>query len=196
MVTWGMTPEHAVGVGEPVPEPRSLPAAERALVEEAWRTWAAAPGRRWPAPDRRRLHRLVHQRPAVSDIEEVAKVVTRTGGRVAPARARAGRAGVRGRGRRHGGAGATTRCFATPGFECPRAGLLDVPGDEPRPAGRRQVCASSSNRNFKGRQGSPTGRTLLMSPAMVAAAAIAGEVVDARTLAGPAPATPAAMRPR
>ena len=44
----------------------------------------------------------------------------------------------------------------------------------------RQVCASSSNRNFKGRQGSPTGRTLLMSPAMVAAAAIAGEVVDVR----------------
>jgi 3-isopropylmalate/(R)-2-methylmalate dehydratase large subunit len=42
------------------------------------------------------------------------------------------------------------------------------------------VSASSSNRNFKGRQGSPTGRTLLMSPAMVAAAAIAGEVVDVR----------------
>ena len=46
----------------------------------------------------------------------------------------------------------------------------------------RQVCASSSNRNFKGRQGSPTGRTLLMSPAMVAAAAIAGEVVDVREM--------------
>ena len=45
-----------------------------------------------------------------------------------------------------------------------------------------QVCASSSNRNFKGRQGSPTGRTLLMSPVMVAAAAIAGEVTDAREL--------------
>jgi hypothetical protein len=44
-----------------------------------------------------------------------------------------------------------------------------------------EVCASSSNRNFKGRQGSPTGRTLLMSPAMVAAAAVAGEVVDIRT---------------
>jgi 3-isopropylmalate/(R)-2-methylmalate dehydratase large subunit len=44
----------------------------------------------------------------------------------------------------------------------------------------RQVCASSSNRNFKGRQGSPTGRTLLMSPAMVVAAAIAGEVTDVR----------------
>jgi 3-isopropylmalate/(R)-2-methylmalate dehydratase large subunit len=43
-----------------------------------------------------------------------------------------------------------------------------------------EVCASSSNRNFIGRQGSPRGRTLLMSPAMVAAAAIAGKVADVR----------------
>ena len=49
-----------------------------------------------------------------------------------------------------------------------------------------EMCASSSNRNFKGRQGSPTGRTLLMSPAMVAAAAIAGEVVDVRKVLAPA----------
>ncbi|MEM6823163.1 MAG: aconitase family protein, partial [Verrucomicrobiota bacterium] len=41
-------------------------------------------------------------------------------------------------------------------------------------------CASSSNRNFKGRQGSITGRTLLMSPVMVAAAAVTGEVSDSR----------------
>ena len=46
--------------------------------------------------------------------------------------------------------------------------------------GDGDVAISSANRNFKGRQGSPTGRTLLMSPAMVAAAAIAGEVVDVR----------------
>ena len=45
-----------------------------------------------------------------------------------------------------------------------------------------QVCASSSNRNFIGRQGSPTGKTLLMSPAMVAAAAIRGHVSDIRHL--------------
>lgn len=45
-----------------------------------------------------------------------------------------------------------------------------------------QLCASSSNRNFKGRQGSPTGRTILMSPVMVAAAAIKGEITDAREL--------------
>jgi 3-isopropylmalate/(R)-2-methylmalate dehydratase large subunit len=47
----------------------------------------------------------------------------------------------------------------------------------------RELCASSSNRNFKGRQGSPVGRTLLMSPAMVAAAAVAGEIVDVRQVA-------------
>jgi 3-isopropylmalate/(R)-2-methylmalate dehydratase large subunit len=48
----------------------------------------------------------------------------------------------------------------------------------------REVCASSSNRNFKGRQGSPTGRTVLMSPVMVAAAAVAGRISDARDVFG------------
>ena len=46
----------------------------------------------------------------------------------------------------------------------------------------RQLCASSSNRNFKGRQGSATGRTVLMSPLMVVAAAVTGEITDAREL--------------
>jgi 3-isopropylmalate/(R)-2-methylmalate dehydratase large subunit len=46
----------------------------------------------------------------------------------------------------------------------------------------RQISASSSNRNFKGRQGSSSGRTLLMSPAMVAAAAVRGQVTDVREL--------------
>ena len=45
-----------------------------------------------------------------------------------------------------------------------------------------EISASSSNRNFIGRQGSPTGRTMLMSPAMTAAAAIAGKVMDVREL--------------
>ena len=52
-----------------------------------------------------------------------------------------------------------------------------VPGDE-------EIVISTANRNFKGRQGSPIGRTLLMSPAMVAAAALAGEVVDVREILG------------
>jgi 3-isopropylmalate/(R)-2-methylmalate dehydratase large subunit len=48
--------------------------------------------------------------------------------------------------------------------------------------GAATASASSSNRNFKGRQGSSSGRTLLMSPAMVAAAAINGKVTDVRNL--------------
>jgi 3-isopropylmalate/(R)-2-methylmalate dehydratase large subunit len=48
----------------------------------------------------------------------------------------------------------------------------------------REVCASSSNRNFKGRQGSPTGRTLVMSPLSVAASAVTGTVADPREVFG------------
>jgi homoaconitase/3-isopropylmalate dehydratase large subunit len=59
-----------------------------------------------------------------------------------------------------------------------RAGLLDVPGHERRQAGKPgERCASTSNRNFEGRQGFK-GRTHLVSPAMAAAAAIAGHFVD------------------
>ncbi len=71
--------------------------------------------------------------------------------------------------------------FREAGFEWRRAGCSMCLAMNPDRLEGREVCASSSNRNFKGRQGSPTGRTLLMSPAMVAAAAVAGEVVDVRT---------------
>ena len=72
--------------------------------------------------------------------------------------------------------------FKAAGFEWRGAGCSMCLGMNPDKLQGNQVCAASSNRNFKGRQGSPTGRTLLMSPAMVAAAAIAGEVVDVRDL--------------
>jgi 3-isopropylmalate/(R)-2-methylmalate dehydratase large subunit len=70
--------------------------------------------------------------------------------------------------------------FRAAGFEWRAAGCSMCLAMNPDQLHGREVCASSSNRNFKGRQGSPTGRTLLMSPAMVAAAAVAGEVVDVR----------------
>ena len=73
------------------------------------------------------------------------------------------------------------KVFAEAGFEWRRAGCSMCLAMNPDKLVGREICASSSNRNFKGRQGSPTGRTLLMSPAMVAAAAVAGEVVDIRS---------------
>jgi 3-isopropylmalate/(R)-2-methylmalate dehydratase large subunit len=74
--------------------------------------------------------------------------------------------------------------FRDAGFEFREAGCSMCLAMNPDKLEGTQLCASSSNRNFKGRQGSPTGRTLLMSPVMVAAAAIAGEVTDARDLFG------------
>ena len=72
--------------------------------------------------------------------------------------------------------------FEEAGFEWREAGCSMCLAMNPDKLQGSEVCASSSNRNFKGRQGSPTGRTLLMSPAMVAAAAVAGEVTDVRSL--------------
>ena len=70
--------------------------------------------------------------------------------------------------------------FRSAGFDWREPGCSMCLAMNPDKLKGREICASSSNRNFKGRQGSPTGRTLLMSPAMVAAAAIEGKVVDVR----------------
>jgi 3-isopropylmalate/(R)-2-methylmalate dehydratase large subunit len=74
------------------------------------------------------------------------------------------------------------KVFEAAGFEWRAAGCSMCLAMNPDKLKGREVCASSSNRNFKGRQGSPTGRTLLMSPAMVAAAAINGCVSDVRSM--------------
>lgn len=72
------------------------------------------------------------------------------------------------------------KVFTDAGFEWRGAGCSMCLAMNPDKLVGDQLCASSSNRNFKGRQGSPTGRTILMSPVMVAAAAITGEIADAR----------------
>ena len=74
------------------------------------------------------------------------------------------------------------KIFTEHGFEFREAGCSMCLAMNPDKLIGDQICASSSNRNFKGRQGSSTGRTLLMSPVMVAACAISGEVADAREL--------------
>ena len=70
--------------------------------------------------------------------------------------------------------------FKDAGFEWRLAGCSMCLAMNPDKLIGDQLSASSSNRNFKGRQGSPTGRTVLMSPVMVAAAAVKGEIADAR----------------
>lgn len=83
------------------------------------------------------------------------------------------------------------KIFRDAGFEWRGAGCSMCLAMNPDKLVGDQLCASSSNRNFKGRQGSPTGRTMLMSPLMVAAAAVTGEVSDAREVFGVTEAEPA-----
>ena len=73
--------------------------------------------------------------------------------------------------------------FRQAGFEWREPGCSMCLAMNPDKLIGRELCASSSNRNFKGRQGSASGRTLLMSPAMVVAAAIRGAVADVREMA-------------
>src|SRR4028118_1545134 len=74
------------------------------------------------------------------------------------------------------------KIFVQAGFEWREPGCSMCLAMNPDKLQGSQLSASSSNRNFKGRQGSSTGRTLLMSPAMVVAAAVKGEVADVREL--------------
>jgi 3-isopropylmalate/(R)-2-methylmalate dehydratase large subunit len=113
----------------------------------------------------------------LSDLREAARIVR--GHRVAPhvkALVVPGSASIKRAAENEG----LDQIFREAGFEWRGAGCSMCLGMNPDKLEGSQVCASSSNRNFKGRQGSPTGRTLLMSPAMVAAAAITGAVTDVR----------------
>jgi 3-isopropylmalate/(R)-2-methylmalate dehydratase large subunit len=74
------------------------------------------------------------------------------------------------------------KVFSDAGFEWRFAGCSMCLAMNPDKLKGRQLSASTSNRNFMGRQGSSTGRTVLVSPAMAVAAAIKGSFVDVRTL--------------
>jgi len=177
-VTWGINPGQSVAVDARLPEPAAAFAAERAGLSEALEFMGFAPGQPIAGTkiDVAFIGSCTNAR--LSDLREAAKVVA--GHRVA-GHVRAlvvpGSQAVRAAAEREG----LDQVFRDAGFEWRDAGCSMCLAMNPDRLEGREVCASSSNRNFKGRQGSPTGRTLLMSPAMVAAAAVAGEVVDIRT---------------
>ncbi|MEM5947286.1 3-isopropylmalate dehydratase large subunit [Spirochaetia bacterium 38H-sp] len=179
MVTWGVTPGQSVGVDGCIPEPASLEEEERDLAELALRHMGFKPG----------------QKIAGTPID-VAFIGSCTNGRLSDLRAAAsvlkGRKVAKGikafvvpgsmEVKRQAEAEGLHEIFIDAGFEWRGAGCsICLAMNTDRLKGN-QISASSSNRNFIGRQGSPTGRTLLMSPQMVAAAAVAGEVMDVRKL--------------
>ncbi|MEB3265586.1 MAG: 3-isopropylmalate dehydratase large subunit [Cyanobacteriota bacterium] len=178
-VTWGITPSQGIGVDEPVPLPGQLPPEERPLAEEAYRYMDLSPGQ-----------------PIAGLPVDVCFIGSCTNGRLSDLRAAA--AVARGRrvapglkafvvpGSEQVAAAAEAEgldaVFRQAGFEWREPGCSMCLAMNPDRLEGRQISASSSNRNFKGRQGSATGRTLLMSPAMVAAAAVSGHVADVRLM--------------
>jgi 3-isopropylmalate/(R)-2-methylmalate dehydratase large subunit len=178
-VTWGINPGQSMAVDGRLPDPRSLAGPERDAAAEALGFMDFRPGQ--PVAGTRIDVAFVGSctNARLSDLREAARIVI--GHTVAPhvrALVVPGSQAVRAAAEREG----LDAAFREAGFEWRGAGCSMCLAMNPDRLEGREVCASSSNRNFKGRQGSPTGRTLLMSPAMVAAAAIAGEVVDVRTV--------------
>jgi 3-isopropylmalate/(R)-2-methylmalate dehydratase large subunit len=178
-VTWGINPGQSVPVSGRLPRPGEAAPQERPGIEEALQFMSMDAG----APiqgtriDVAFIGSCTNSR--LSDLREAARVVR--GHRLAPhvrGLVVPGSDTVRQDAEREG----LHDIFREAGFEWRGAGCSMCLAMNPDRLQGREVCASSSNRNFKGRQGSPTGRTLLMSPAMVAAAAVAGEVVDVRTV--------------
>lgn len=181
MVTWGITPGQSTSVGGVIPEKSEFPEHEQPLIQEAYDYMGFEPGQ--PVDGTRIDVAFIGSctNGRVSDFEEVVKLIQGRSFKVAPhvrALVVPGSQEVQRELVRRG----YDRIFTEAGFDFRDAGCSMCLAMNPDKLQGREVCASSSNRNFKGRQGSPTGRTLLMSPVMVAAAAIAGEVTDARRL--------------
>ena len=179
-VTWGINPGQSVGVSQRIPAPGEAGSDADAVGEalEFMGLTAGAPIR-GTRVDVAFVGSCTNSR--LSDLREAARVAS--GRKVSPhvkALVVPGSKNVS----RAAEAEGLHEVFRAAGFEWRGAGCSMCLAMNPDRLRGREVCASSSNRNFKGRQGSPTGRTLLMSPAMVAAAAVAGEVTDVRGMLG------------
>lgn len=174
-VTWGINPGQSVGISEQMPKPEEFSdpdGARKAYEHMGWKPGA----------------------PMLGTPINVAFIGSCTNGRLADLRAAAkiakgrkvnsavralvvpGSAEVKKLAEQEG----LDKIFREAGFQWREAGCSMCLAMNPDKLTGREISASSSNRNFIGRQGSPQGRTLLMSPAMVAAAALNGKVVDVR----------------
>jgi 3-isopropylmalate/(R)-2-methylmalate dehydratase large subunit len=176
-VTWGINPGQACGVSESIPRVADVAPGERAQLAEALAFMGLEGGK-----------------PILGTKIDVAFIGSCTNGRISDLReaARVAKTGRVAKGvrtyvvpgsqavAREAEAEGLPEVFRAAGFDWREPGCSMCLAMNPDKLVGREVCASSSNRNFKGRQGSPTGRTLLMSPAMAAAAALHGRVVDVR----------------
>ena len=177
-VTWGISPDHGISISEDIPDSATTEdLEEKAVIDEAlayMKLPAGTPIKGIPI-DVAFIGSCTNGR--LSDFRETAKFLE--GKKVADgikAIAVPGSQMTAIQCEKEG----IDKVFSEAGFEWRAAGCSMCLAMNPDKLIGNQICASSSNRNFKGRQGSPIGRTVLMSPVMVAAAAVEGKIADAR----------------
>jgi 3-isopropylmalate/(R)-2-methylmalate dehydratase large subunit len=176
-VTWGTTPGMVADITARVPDPAQLPAeGDREAAARALEYMGLVPGTPLEGIPIDRVFLGSCTNARIEDLRAAASVVR---GRHVAARVRAmvvpGSQRVKAQAEREG----LDRVFRDAGFEWRNAGCSMCLGMNADVLGVGERCAATSNRNFEGRQGRG-GRTHLMSPAMAAAAAIEGRLVDVR----------------
>jgi 3-isopropylmalate/(R)-2-methylmalate dehydratase large subunit len=179
VVTWGTTPGQGIGISEEIPAPEDLPADKQDTARRAQEHMRVDPGETMEGYDidvaflgsctNARLPDL----RAAAEIVKGREVDDSVRGMVVPGSQRVKAAAE---------AEGLDEVFKEAGFDWREAGCSMCLGMNDDQLVGDEACASSSNRNFVGRQGSKDGRTVLMSPEMVAAAAVTGEVTDVREL--------------
>ena len=179
VVSWGTTPGQVVGITQPIPDPDEMPADKRETARRAQQHMRVEPGQTMEGyeidvaflgsctnarlRDLQRAAELVEGREVHPDVRAL----------VVPGSQRVQRAAER---------EGLDDVFREAGFDWRNAGCSMCLGMNEDQLQGDEACASSSNRNFVGRQGSKDGRTILMNPRMVVAAAIEGAVTDVREL--------------
>jgi 3-isopropylmalate/(R)-2-methylmalate dehydratase large subunit len=182
-VTWGTSPEMVLSIEDRVPDPdKEKDASKRAAMENALKYMGLEPNKAINdiRVDKVFIGSCTNSR--IEDMREAAAVVKRMGGRVASNVKLALVVPGSGLVKVQAEAEGLHEVFKAAGFEWRQPGCsmcLAMNADRLEPGER---CASTSNRNFEGRQGAG-GRTHLVSPAMAAAAALAGHFVDIRRIA-------------
>lgn len=179
VVTWGTTPGQGIGISESIPEPEELPEDKQDTARRAQEHMRVSPGDTMQGYDVDVAFLGSCTNARLSDLRAGAEIVE---GREVDSSVRAmvvpGSQRVKSAAEREG----LDDIFTEAGFDWRGAGCSMCLGMNEDQLEGDEASASSSNRNFVGRQGSKEGRTVLMSPVMVAAAAIEGEVTDVREL--------------
>jgi len=180
LVTWGTSPEDVVAITGSVPDPADFAdEAKRHQVQRALDYMGLAPGQRI---DEAKVDVVFIGSCTNSRIEDLRAAAKVAEGRQVAGHVRAMVVPGSGLVKDQAEAEGLDAIFLAAGFEWREPGCSMCLAMNPDKLAPGQRCASTSNRNFEGRQGRG-GRTHLMSPAMAAAAAIAGHIADVRALA-------------